>query len=107
MQKYFRGKLRDRILERDNYLCVNCGSDDNLEIDHIINSSCGGETSYENGQVLCAECNQEKENYRNLQARWMNSDKTKNEFFKYNSIGKILSEKILKQIESMNEEINE
>jgi len=103
MPRYFKGKLRESILDRDGNICVNCGSDDNLEIDHILNVSMGGSTSYDNGQVLCAECNQEKEHYRNMYTRWLVSDKCESENnFKYAPLSdKIISEKILKQIKEM------
>lgn len=99
MSRAFTGKLRERILERDNYMCVNCEEIDNLQIDHIKDYASGGETSYENGQVLCMNCNQEKNRYRNLYFRWLSLDKYENDIFKYEFLYKPLSKKILEQIE--------
>lgn len=59
-------KLRDKIKERDNYTCQNCGlsiEDERnllLEIDHIIPLSKGGITKEENLQTLCWKCNRSK-----------------------------------------------
>jgi hypothetical protein len=59
--RFFKGRLRQIILERDNYKCVLCGrsASDNiiLEIDHIIQWSLGGKTIYDNGRTVCNECN--------------------------------------------------
>lgn len=59
-------ELRQRILERDNYTCQNCGlsKDDEphllLEVDHIIPVSKGGKTEESNLQTLCWKCNRLK-----------------------------------------------
>ena len=57
----FKGRLRQFILERDNFKCVLCGRDVSdgikLEVDHIIPWSDGGKTTYDNGRTLCKECN--------------------------------------------------
>lgn len=61
-------KLRHEILERDGYVCKNCGaslqSEPNLllEVDHIIPISKGGMTSRDNLQTLCWRCNRAKGN---------------------------------------------
>lgn len=58
--------LRQRIKERDNYTCQNCGvsiKDEPhllLEIDHIIPVSKGGLTELSNLQTLCWRCNRKK-----------------------------------------------
>lgn len=54
--------LKERVMDRDNYTCVNCGAYHRLTLDHIIPWSLGGETSYENLQVLCKTCNSKKSN---------------------------------------------
>lgn len=62
--RFYTGKLRTAILERDGHKCVLCGKTPKdgirLEVDHIVEFEDGGETSYDNGQTLCAECNKGK-----------------------------------------------
>lgn len=59
-------KLREKIKQRDNYTCQNCGLSINdeknllLEIDHIIPISKGGMSTEENLQTLCWKCNRTK-----------------------------------------------
>lgn len=58
--------LREKIKERDNYTCQNCGlsieEEPNLllEIDHIIPLSKNGLTTEDNLQTLCWKCNRSK-----------------------------------------------
>lgn len=52
--------IRDEILERDNHICIECGSDDNLQIHHIVHRKNGGKNESENLQTLCAKCHSEK-----------------------------------------------
>ncbi len=54
--------LRRRVLERDEYRCVKCGSWHKLHIDHIVPVSKGGPTKIDNLQVLCQRCNLQKGN---------------------------------------------
>jgi hypothetical protein len=55
--------LRYKVLTRDDYTCVKCGSSPatekgvKLEIDHIKPYSKGGETVMSNLQTLCRKCN--------------------------------------------------
>ena len=52
--------VRWRILKRDNFRCVLCGSDATdrkLHIDHIIPISEGGNSRIKNLRVLCDACN--------------------------------------------------
>lgn len=62
--RFFTGKLRTAILERDGHKCTLCGKTPNdgirLEVDHIIEFEDGGETTYENGKTVCSECNKGK-----------------------------------------------
>jgi len=53
-------EVRERILQRDNYTCVQCGSIKNLTIDHIISVYHGGTNSDNNLQTLCNSCNARK-----------------------------------------------
>lgn len=47
---------RENILERDNYMCQNCLSEDNLEVHHIIPISKGGDKEDKNLCTLCFDC---------------------------------------------------
>ena len=52
--------VKDRVWNRDNGKCVECGSNENLEFDHIIPFSKGGANTYRNIQLLCEHCNRSK-----------------------------------------------
>lgn len=52
--------VRNRILERDGYRCVQCGSTEQLAMDHIIPEKLGGSTDEDNLQTLCKNCNSRK-----------------------------------------------
>jgi 5-methylcytosine-specific restriction endonuclease McrA len=51
---------RNRIMRRDNYSCVYCGSKKNLTIDHLIPKSKGGGNSWDNLVTCCSPCNIKK-----------------------------------------------
>jgi hypothetical protein len=51
---------RQAILDRDGHMCVNCFSEDELQIDHIHPRSRGGGNDPDNLQVLCGPCNRSK-----------------------------------------------
>ena len=51
---------RHRIMRRDGYTCVYCGSKKNLTIDHIIPKSKGGDNSWKNLVTCCSPCNRIK-----------------------------------------------
>lgn len=53
-------KQKERILSRDGYKCVSCGSDKKLHIDHIFPVALGGTSDDSNLQVLCQSCNTSK-----------------------------------------------
>ena len=57
----YKGRLRQIIMERDEYKCVLCGKSAKdgvtLEVDHIKAWEDGGKTTYDNGRTVCAECN--------------------------------------------------
>ena len=49
---------RKNILQRDNYHCQYCGSNEKkLSIDHVIPRSRGGDDSWENVITACLPCN--------------------------------------------------
>lgn len=52
--------VRDRILKKCGYKCVQCKSTENLEVDHIIPLARGGKHNEKNMQILCRSCNRKK-----------------------------------------------
>jgi len=52
--------VKDKVWNRDDGKCVECGSNENLEFDHIIPHSKGGANTYRNIQLLCEPCNRSK-----------------------------------------------
>jgi hypothetical protein len=56
-------RLRFKVLQRDQFRCVQCGAspaktpDIVLHVDHVVAWSKGGETTEENLQTLCSKCN--------------------------------------------------
>lgn len=52
-------KIRQRILERDQFCCQICGMEGNT-VDHIIPRSSGGGDEEFNLQCLCSRCNSSK-----------------------------------------------
>ncbi len=45
------------IYERDGYMCLACGTSDQLTLDHVIPISQGGHNILDNLQILCKTCN--------------------------------------------------
>lgn|SRR3990167_622865 len=58
---------RQRVLKRDGYKCVNCGSKENLHADHIAPFALYPElrTSVDNGRTLCVGCHRKTDTYGN------------------------------------------
>jgi len=53
-------EVRDRVWQRDQGRCVQCGSRERLEYDHIIPVAKGGANTERNLQLLCETCNRAK-----------------------------------------------
>jgi len=53
-------EVKDKVWNRDNGACIQCGENTNLEFDHIIPFSKGGANTYRNIQLLCQSCNRSK-----------------------------------------------
>jgi len=53
-------EVKDSVWNRDGGVCVECGSNENIEFDHIIPFSKGGANTYRNIQLLCENCNRTK-----------------------------------------------
>jgi superfamily II DNA or RNA helicase len=58
--RHMTDELRERVLKRDGYLCLNCGARRHLQMDHIRPYSLRGSTSFDNLQTLCKWCNARK-----------------------------------------------
>jgi len=72
LRKHGQYKLwREKVLKKDNYACIKCGSKENIEADHVIpifeNRHLMLEVS--NGQVLCKKCHKKKT--REEHKRWL------------------------------------
>lgn len=52
--------LRDLILKRDRYRCIDCGFSKNLTVDHIVPRHAGGSNEHDNLQTLCVRCHEKK-----------------------------------------------
>jgi hypothetical protein len=52
--------IKDKVWNRDDGKCVQCGSNEKIEFDHIIPFSKGGSNTYRNLQILCEKCNRTK-----------------------------------------------
>lgn len=53
---------RAKVLERDNYQCVYCGSTEDLTLDHVVPRSQGGRGTMQNLVTACRTCNSSKNN---------------------------------------------
>jgi len=49
-----------QVYDRDNGVCVQCGSSVNIQFDHIIPYKLGGSNTVDNIQILCLVCNAKK-----------------------------------------------
>lgn len=55
-----RDQLLLVLIDRDSYVCQECGKIEGLEIDHIVPLSRGGSDELDNLQLLCHACNMAK-----------------------------------------------
>lgn len=53
-------EVKTAVWRRDSGVCINCGSNRELEFDHIIPLAMGGSNTFRNLQLLCAGCNRDK-----------------------------------------------
>lgn len=57
-------KLRELVLKRDSYLCVQCDAlgrvTEATDVDHIVNKASGGTDDMNNLQALCSPCHRMK-----------------------------------------------
>lgn len=53
-------QAKERALERDGHKCVQCGSEEYLQVDHICEQADGGSNYLENLQTLCKSCHHKK-----------------------------------------------
>jgi len=56
-----RAQLLLALIDRDGYVCQECGCSEGLEVDHIIPLSRGGGDDLNNLQLLCKPCNSRKQ----------------------------------------------
>ncbi len=49
-------ELRQEVLERDGYICKNCGAKNSLHVHHIVPKSKGGGHHIDNLATLCSSC---------------------------------------------------
>lgn len=57
-------RLRERILQRDSYVCQACAREGRVqiahEVDHIVNIAAGGTDDPGNLEAICRDCHQKK-----------------------------------------------
>ena len=58
--RYIPKSVRRAVLIRDNYRCVKCSSQKNLQFDHNVAVANGGSNEEDNVQLLCKRCNLRK-----------------------------------------------
>ena len=58
--RYIPKSVRQRVLIRDEYRCVKCSSQKDLQFDHIVAVAKGGSNEEANVQLLCKICNLRK-----------------------------------------------
>lgn len=61
-------RVRNGVLARDGYRCVDCSGTTDLEVDHIIPRAVGGSDHPANLRTLCRRCHRTKTRRRQRQA---------------------------------------
>jgi hypothetical protein len=61
-------RISQIVFERDEWVCLHCGTPENLTVDHIIPLSRGGTNDFGNLQTLCKPCNSRKKNKMPIEA---------------------------------------
>jgi 5-methylcytosine-specific restriction endonuclease McrA len=51
---------KKNVMVRDDFKCVYCGTNHNLNIDHVFPQSKGGKNTFENTVTSCLSCNNRK-----------------------------------------------
>jgi len=110
VDEYINLKLRQKILERDQYACQLCGHKGNepyadgeivrLEVDHIVPLKQKGKTAEENLWTLCSRCNAGKKSLLDY------PETTKNKIISLNlsdDLRKQLGDLALKRGETINQ----
>lgn len=65
MTKHEKQRIRNEVLERDDYICQYCGAEldeETATVDHVIPKSKGGSSYPDNMVCSCQQCNLEKGN---------------------------------------------
>ncbi len=73
-RKSIHPRKKQKIFERDNFKCVNCGVNGDfnvLELDHIVSIKDGGTNDDSNLQTLCYKCNMAKYHKKNITNKFL------------------------------------
>jgi len=69
----FNNKLKEQIKQRDNYICQNCNSKENLQVHHIDYNK--KNSDLDNLIVLCSGCHSKTNFNRNYWINYFNEDR--------------------------------
>ena len=61
-RKALTNEIMSAVWARDEVMCVECGSTDDLQFDHMVPYSKGGSSTVENLRILCQPCNSSRGN---------------------------------------------